>query len=109
MGFYIQTTQNKNKARIIADNEPSARIVTLTEAARAIDDPDLGVIVVVDNGPFEAAGFCYNKDEFTAFTRRDDLRPRRYVIMDRARAEELTGFPKHGDPEREMFMKRRRA
>ena len=66
--------------------------MSLSEAAVAMSEADKAVIIVVNNGPFEAAGFAYNQGEFEAFTQADDHRPRQFVVMDRAKAKELTGY-----------------
>lgn len=93
MGYYIETTDPKGKADTIVSAEPSAIEVTLVEAREAVKKGE-GVVVVVDNGPFEAAGFAYNLREFRAFTRPDDPRPKRYIKMDYGRAAKLSGYRK---------------
>ena len=50
------------------------------------------LIVVIDNGPFEAAGFAYSEREFQAFTEIGDSRPKTFVTLDWGKAVELTGF-----------------
>jgi len=57
--------------------------------------PGMGVIVVVDNGPFEAAAFAYSQREFDEFVSDRDPRPRQFVILDRAVAEKASGFKRH--------------
>ncbi len=90
MGCYIETPSNHKKAIHII-SEHGARSVTQEEAAEAMERGE-GVICVVDNGIFEAAGFCFNAREFEAFTEPHDTRPRTFLVMDRAKAEELSGF-----------------
>ena len=80
MGYYIQTNSNTGKASIIA-KEHGGVIVSYGEAKEAMKDATKGVIVVLNNGFFEAAGFAYNQEEFDAFT--SDMRPKHYVILDR--------------------------
>lgn len=92
MGFYIKTDRNTNKAAYIVEHHDAA-IITQEEAFQAIHEPDLAVIVVGHNGPFEAAGFAYCLEELEAFTRPDDPRPRIFLVMDRAKAIELTKLP----------------
>ena len=55
---------------------------------------DKGLIVVVDNGMFEAAGFCYNEEEFKVFTDPRDYRHKQYVLINREDAEILSGYRK---------------
>lgn len=91
MGYYIQTSGNKGKAEYIAADH-DGKLVSEEEAEVAMTDPTKGVVCVVDNGPFEAALFCYDQDEFDQTLNPDDPRPRQYVIIDREKAEELSGY-----------------
>lgn len=92
MGYYIQTGTAKGKATEI-EREHGAIRVTQDDAQHCIVDPALAVIVVVDNGPFEAAAFAYNKDEFEAFTLTHDRRPKVFLVMDRKTAKAVTDCP----------------
>ena len=88
MGYYIETPWPKNKANLICEAVKDA--VIIDEPKKFSDIPsEYGLICVVDNGPFEAAAFCYNEREFEEFTRQDDPRPRKWVMMDRVVAEKL--------------------
>lgn len=91
MGYYVEVPKHHDKAEQIRDLF-GGKIVDLKVASEAISDPTKGVIVVIDNGPFEAAGFAYNQQEFEEFTSRSDLRPKKYVILSRQKAEELTRY-----------------
>ena len=91
MGYYIQTKDNHGKAEEIA-REHNGKIVDELAAGMAMMDKNKGVIVVCDNGPFEAAGFAYDDDEFKAFTSLTDPRPKKFVVMDRKLAKELSGY-----------------
>ena len=62
---------------------------------------DTALICVVDNGPFEAAGYAYSLREFEAFSRADDDRVRTWLTMDKKMVQKLSGF----DPDDE-FLKR---
>tara|TARA_Y100000034_G_scaffold107544_1_gene137158 strand:- start:78 stop:353 length:276 start_codon:yes stop_codon:yes gene_type:complete len=90
MGYYIETGTFHGKAGIIAEDndgwiypEPPAWADIPTGRA---------IICVVDNGPFEAAAFCYDEDEYEDF-KQDDGRPKTYVVIQWERACELTGYP----------------
>lgn len=50
------------------------------------------LIVIVNNGPFEAAAIAYSESEFLDFTGPSDNRPKEYIIMDKAKAYELTRY-----------------
>jgi len=91
MGYYVQAPSNKGKAEYLAENFERSRLATLSEARDAMENGE-GVIVVVDNGPFEAAGFCYDVHEFNAFTDPSDSRPKKYVVMDYDLAADLSGY-----------------
>lgn len=90
MGFYIQGP-SKDKANFIVKNY-SGIIATKKQAEQMLSEISKAVIAVVDNGPFEAAAFAFNKNEFDAFHGLTDYRPKQYVIIDRNKACELTGY-----------------
>lgn len=91
MGYYIQTPSPHEKAiQIISLYD--AKPVSIDEASKAIEDPSLAVIVVVENGPFDAAGFAFDRCEFDAFTHESDTRNKSFLTMDRSLAETLTDF-----------------
>jgi len=91
MGYYIQTSGTHGKAREIAEKF-DGQVVDELAAGMAMMDKDKAVIVVVNNGPFEAAAFAYNDEEFKEFTRLNDPRPRKFVVMYRQTAKDLTGY-----------------
>jgi hypothetical protein len=91
MGYYVQTPANKNKALQIEALYGGKRINKPIEFSEV--PPDKALIVVVDNGPFEAAGFAYNAEEFREFTDEDDTRPKEYLLLELEKAFELTKFP----------------
>ena len=91
MGYYIETGSTHNKAEIIAKKFNGE---VLMKAPMSYCDIPAGkaVIAVVDNGPFEAAGFCFSEDEFIVFTDPTDPRQRSYVLIGREDAEKETRF-----------------
>lgn len=80
MGYYIETGSNRGKAKFIADNH-GGQIIRFDDARRMMNDGSHDIIVVMDNGPFEAAGFAYDMEEFKAFTDPNDFRPRQFVAL----------------------------
>lgn len=90
MGFYIETGGSVGKAEAIIEKY-NAKQVTQDEARKAIA-AGKGVICVVKNAWFEAAGFCFDDNEFGQFTEPDDHRPRTWLVMDRHEAEKASGF-----------------
>ena len=92
MGYYVQTSKVFNKAEEIALKHDGIMSHCGPVSSYDAIPKDKALIVVIDNGVFEAAGFCYCPEEFKAFTEPGDNRPRKYVLIDRAVAERLTGF-----------------
>ena len=93
MGYYIQTGTLHGKARAIAEAH-NGEIVSAPKQWSDIP-ADKALVCVVDNGPFEAAGVCVDEQEFESFVLTPDSgrqRPRDYVLLDRAKAFELSRF-----------------
>ena len=92
MGYYIEVPEDKGKAQQILDLF-GGRILP---EAPAFEDAGANeaIICVVDNGSFEAAAFCYNPDELRVFKEPDQgqQRPRTWLIIDRTKARQLTGY-----------------
>lgn len=107
MGFYIQTPVNNGKADWLLANVINAREIDVIEARGIAKRLDEAVICVVDNGPFEAAGFAYNERELDAFADILDPRPKRWVAIPRETAENMTAFPSRHDPEYEQITRGR--
>ena len=93
MGYYIQCTGAKNKAQQIIETLGAIEI-TQDEAGFFVKEgEDCAVICVVDNGPFEAAAYCYNPTEFRQFTRAEDPRPKKWLLVEnKTKVEELCGY-----------------
>jgi hypothetical protein len=88
MGYYIEVPANTGKARLIEELHGGTILARQPEWD---EFPDLAIIVVVDNGIFEAAGYAYDEAEYRAFTEPDDMRPKTFLVMPRDKAEELSG------------------
>ena len=91
MGYYIQTDQSHNKAQQICDMCQEAFVIPQPSSFDKVPK-DMALICVVDNGPFEAAGYCYDEREFIAWCDPSDTRPKTWLLMSKIRAEELTGY-----------------
>jgi len=89
MGYYIQVPAHKDKAQQIVKLY-GGRIIPYPLAFEDVPAHE-ALICVVDNGLFEAAAFCYDQDEFQAFSYPDG-RPRVWVVIDRKKACELSGY-----------------
>lgn len=77
MGYYIETSGPKNKAQWLVNNAKGVIVPAATPSADSIP------VVVMNNGPFEAAGIAYNQDELAAFTSPHDYRPKTIVMVPR--------------------------
>ena len=90
MGYYIEVPENKGKAQQIIDIHGAELLNKVPLSVNDVPE-DKAIIVIVDNGPFEAAAFAYNDMELREFAR-PDRRTRQWLLMDRAKACELTGY-----------------
>jgi len=95
MGYYIEVPNVKGKAQQIIDIYGAE---LLERAPLSLSDipPKKAVICVVDNGPFEAAGFAFDDGELEVFKTSGPERPRDWLLMDRAKVCELTGYHEQG-------------
>ena len=90
MGYYIEVPEVKGKAQQIVDIHGAELLERVPLSVGDVPE-DKAIICVVDNGPFEAAAFAYNDMELREFAR-PDPRPKAWLLMDRAKACELTGY-----------------
>lgn len=51
-----------------------------------------GLVMVIDNGFFEAAAFAYDKKEFDDFMNPDDIRPKSFYLLPLDTVKSLTGY-----------------
>jgi hypothetical protein len=87
----VQVPYDKNKATQIIQLHGAERI---DWPVRWEDVPaDKALVVVVDNGPFEAAGFAYDEREFRDFTDPTDRRRHEYLLLPWETACDLTDAP----------------
>jgi hypothetical protein len=90
MGYYIN--QNSNGVQLPACNKADYLIL---DGAFEINKPKKflpDLVCVVENGPFDAALFCYKKEEFEVAADSQDKRPKRWLIY--SKAAELSGYKK---------------
>jgi hypothetical protein len=92
MGFYVQGPTKGKADYLLQKYEEEISELKQEEAGIMIKDPRMGVLVAVENGPFDAVGFAFDEVEFEAFTLPDDFRPKRFLALSRERAEELSGY-----------------
>lgn len=87
MGRYIQGPI-LGKADMLVKKH-GAQVIDESEAVQVFRDGK-GVVCVVNNGPFDAAAYGYSESEVAAFfSTAHDRRPRTWLVLDKATAEEL--------------------
>lgn len=82
MGFYIEVPINLMKAEWIVGMHKGAKIIPQPEKFSDIPEGKF-LIIVVNNGPFEAAAVAYSESEFKEFTDTSDDRPKKFLLLDR--------------------------
>jgi len=95
MGYYFGGSGPKDKAIQLVENH-GGKVVSMSVALDALRYPkqgeEQGVIVVLDNGLFEAAGLAYDESEFNAFT--SDERIKTIVVLRRKEAYRICRYTK---------------
>lgn len=88
MGYYINPPEcgARGKALALLQYHGAKQVLKPTFK------PDVGLVCVVNNGPFEAAGFIYSQNELDAFNYPYDLRPKIWLEMDLTKAQQLSGY-----------------
>ncbi|MDD5649012.1 MAG: hypothetical protein PHF86_01100 [Candidatus Nanoarchaeia archaeon] len=88
MGYYINET---TKGETL---DPQGKIKDLLEDGAKIVKAEFqpNLICVVDNGMFQAAGYCYSKEEFEEFNNQRDNRSKTWLVH--PKAAELSGYKK---------------
>ena len=88
MGYYIQGPALGKAAFIVS--EYNGKIIPCPNNFADVPE-DKALISIVSNGPFEAAGYCFDAKEFEEFSDPSDHRPKTWLIMDKKKAMELSG------------------
>ncbi len=89
MGYYIEVPHNLMKAAQLVELH-GAKVLDKQPVFNEVPS-DKAIICVINNGPWEAAGYAYNEREFNEFATPDG-RPRTWLIMDRKLAIKLSGY-----------------
>jgi hypothetical protein len=92
MGYYLETDSTHGKAQAIAD-EWGGRVSPAPPSFERLQAAEDVLIVVLNNGMFEAAGICYDEGEYNEFCRKEDSRPKTFVVLSKKKTVEA--FAKH--------------
>ena len=77
MGMYVNPTNGPKEGWLNAHAEH-----VLTKAPKWDDVSfNKGIVCLVNNGPFTAAGICYSRDELECFADPKDMRPKVWFIV----------------------------
>ena len=91
MGYYIEIPgQVRGKALAIIELHGGRRILHAPASLCQLEDNE-ALVCVVHNQFFEVAVFCYNEKKVTEFASPDG-RAKEWLVMDRAKACELSGY-----------------
>lgn len=89
MGYYVQGPAiGKGPYMVATHNAQKLNAPPRWDAIPA----GKGLVVVVNNGPFEAAAFAYDAAEYRDFTDPSDYRSKSYYLMDLPLLKSLTGY-----------------
>lgn len=90
MGFYIETDTTLGKADWLIKHGDAQEIKQPASLAEVPEGKAL--VVVVENGFFDAAAYAYDDSELLAFTQPGDYRPKRFLLMDKDIVELHSGY-----------------
>lgn len=91
MGHYIETGEAKGKAGAIIKEYNAVEIHAPPHDLSNIP-PGKALICVAEQLYFDAAAYVYDAGELKEFTRPDDPRYKRWLLIDATKAQELTGY-----------------
>jgi hypothetical protein len=91
MGYYVN--HNSKGESLPSVGKAQALVADGATPTKPYFQPNL--VCVVENGPFDAAGYCYSEGEFKAFTIPGDLRRKTWLIYEPA--AKLSGYDQAAD------------
>lgn len=86
MGMYLEHDMDGNplpavgKAKAILQHKYAVRMDSPPDEITK-DPTGVAVICVVENGPFDAAGWCFDNSELRAFTNTQDRRKKTWIAV----------------------------
>ena len=84
MGYYVNP-RNTSKEEFLDKEGVRINDPSLSQLLSILDDPEDGIVCLVDNGPFRAAAICYNEGEILAFHDPNDSRPKKWFKVSKKR------------------------
>jgi hypothetical protein len=95
MGFQIPGP-TKGKVQYLVD---MYQAVVLDQPPRAYDKipDDQAIICVIDTLQYEVASYAFSRQEFSLLDDHSDFRKRTWLLMDKTKANQLSGFGKLED------------
>jgi hypothetical protein len=90
MGYYIEVPKDLHKAFQIINIYGAKKLMAPPKTLSEIPS-DQALICVVENGPFDAAAYCYNDGELKDFSYQDG-RMKTWLTLDKKLVEKLTDF-----------------
>jgi hypothetical protein len=95
MGFQIPGP-TKGKIQYLVD---TYQAVLLDEPPRDFENipDDQAIICVIDSLQYEVAGYAFSRQEFSFLDDHSDFRKRTWLLMDKTKANQVSGFGKLED------------
>lgn len=93
MGIYINPTGMSKEAWLSMYMKEGSSVPYTWDSVPS----DMGLVCLVDNGLFTAAGVAFDENEFKAFNNPEDLRQKIWCIVPRARLLEVCPDLQHID------------
>ena len=92
MGYYLNNLGAQGKADTLIKNHSAMEIMPedYPKDITATAEEGYAIVVVIENGPFDAAGLAYSDEEFKHLL--DCGRPFRVLMMDTLTAHEMAKY-----------------
>lgn len=90
-GAYVEKIKDEGKAQVIAD-EFEGDVLSFAPKYQEATRRGYGIVVVTDTGEFERAQFANSEEEYANLTDPSDTRPKKYVVLRREMAEEVSVY-----------------
>lgn len=92
MGYYVEGPALGKVGYLV---RLGAKVTVPNPSWKSIPE-DKALIIVVNNGPFEAAALAFSENELLAFTDPGDPRPKTFLLLDKKEAHRLANYEEAG-------------